>query len=976
MEKKSGKNMGSITQKADSQDVRISQVSNVSKAVSAMGKKTTQEMKETERRISSGGDSKAIAGSMNSVLGSLKKTVDALEKGVETATLGTAKAANDAIKQYGKAISDDIKINRQNMVASALASSTPIFGYFASKFMETGVFKKTTEKMRDSVSSIFKRKSKGGSMPDDFDMGGNGGGGGPRMSPAQAAAKQKQIQKTKKQDSLNNLKIQNRDRYEKYDKETENKTLLTLTAIQSAVGAQVGKFDQWYSKLLLQHPYFRTTMVAFKAISSIMGGLWKAVYFFWRPRGGYKKHLSKAKNPFTAMNQNIGALFVQSMPRLDAIMIYTKATAEAVRDMSNQITGKKYPKMDPSKLGGTWSIAGTTMKILKGAGRWLTGKMMSSTQKLKPGKRRSIQEEMIKAMYYTGQFGTYMLEGPGKLKKKLGSMLPGSKEKKRLFGGLGGVGVAEENAGPVLAPWMTGGGKLKKRKQLRAPKFFKGMGRKQKPDLITQGVYDLYKINSEKKRDKMFSKMQKYTAESAKAATQMNKRQKRKGIFGFLFKMLSMGAGFIGNLLSGAGRLFGRGGIASLVIGALLGGITLWDWLDKKFPDATLWKRIKDIMPQIDTTLAIKDGIMGGISRLFAGEDFNLMKVIKETFSGFLERKLGFSTGDWWKVITGKATPEEMMEMNEKMTKKVFGEDAEAIQVKAMRASQAKGAKAKTKAYLDLGWSAVKSVAGADVQESKLAITRLRAQKFVKKYGGRAEDYLDLTIEQAEALGKKIYKSAQSAKNKTVDFIKTITPEQVTELVSKYGGTAKEYAGKSYEQAKKYAMSTYGKAKEKAGEAKTWGSEKWKQFEQWSNDPKSAEEAKNFGKNILKKSGEYIELGKGNFVEIYRQGSSKLSEVWETSAPEKKAIMKRELEKLMLSGEVTVAELERMGIKLKDATMEAGEKVGNTVSSAAAYTTNTVSNAVNNVSNGGGGQNSKMLQEKTMDDIAMGEVLF
>jgi len=169
MAKNSGKDKGSLTQKADDQQVRISQVSNVSKAVSAMGKKTTKEIQETERRISSGGDSKAIAGSMNSVLGSLKNTIDSLERGVQTATLGTAKAAKDAIAQYGTAISEDFKVNRQNMVATALATSTPIFGYFASKFLETGMFKNAKDKMSESVSKIFKRKSKGGSIPDSFD---------------------------------------------------------------------------------------------------------------------------------------------------------------------------------------------------------------------------------------------------------------------------------------------------------------------------------------------------------------------------------------------------------------------------------------------------------------------------------------------------------------------------------------------------------------------------------------------------------------------------------------------------------------------------------------------------------------------------------------------------------------------------------------------------------------------------------------
>jgi hypothetical protein len=131
------------------------------------------------------------------------------------------------------------------------------------------------------------------------------------------------------------------------------------------------------------------------------------------------------------------------------------------------------------------------------------------------------------------------------------------------------------------------------------------------------------------------------------------------------------------------------------------------------------------------------------------------------------------------------------------------------------------------------------------------------------------------------------------------------------------------------------------------------------------------------GKQVLKKSGEYIELGKGTFLEIYRDGKSTLSELADKAGmADKKEWVRRKAEELLVSGEITKEELQSLGIKLKDGLKETGETVGNAVVSSASYTTTNISNAVNNISNGGGGSSQKLINEKTMDDIAMGEVLF
>ncbi len=1045
MPKDSGKDKGSISQKADDQQVRISQVSNVSKAVSEMGRKTTQQMQETERKIAEGGEAKEIAGSMNGVLASLKNTIDSLERGVNTATLGTAKAAQDAIKQYGEAISEDFKINRSNMVASALATSTPIFGYFASKFFETGVFKKAKDRMSESISNIFKRKSRGGDMPDDFgDFGDDGPNVQAKLSPAQAAAKAKEMQATRKTDSITAMKIANRDRYENYDKTTEEKMLLALTAIQGAVGAQVGKFDQWYSKFLLQHPYFRTTMTVMKAMKSTFGGLWKAVYFFWRPRGGYRRHLSKSKHPFEAMNQNIGALFVQTMPRLDAIMIYTKATAQATRDLSSHITGIKYPMMDASKLGGTWSLAGVTMKILRGIGtglrkgaEWGTGKLLK-----KGTQSEIIVSEIINSLGLTAKGLDYLVTGPGRGKDWAMGKLPSAKEKKRLMGGLG---------------------------ETRVPKYYKGMGPRLKPDIIVQGVYDHFLVQKELARDKNFRKLITYTGDSTKFLKQHDEREKRRTAMGFLGGIFSGAKGLLGGLLSAFGGGGGLKGIltglamnplfwkATGIVAALVGTVKLWDWLDNKFKDGgtlgnTLFTSFRNAFPQFDMLSAVTGAIKDGIGRLMKGEPFDFKRIIKESLSDFFKKKFGMGIGQWWKGMFG--TDEEKAEALRLKQEHDFGDDRWAIQVKQKRLAEAKGFKEKAGAWWDLVKGAAKSKLGMEMDESQADIMLMRARELANTYGGHYTEYLNMKYEDAVAYGKKLYAAAKekygdqiSEVTKKAGEIAVVTAMEARALAAEYGGHAREYVDKKMPEAIEYGkklkektlraadylktkasvigaitaeraqalaekhggkpeewiglkpeevvskIKYFAKAGGKFGAAGITGT--WDKVKEMTASPEAqglktkatllgahaAMWAEDTGiapmiGSALRKTGEYIELGKGNFIEVYRQGSGKLKEMWETAAPEKKAIMKRELEKLMASGEVTAKELERMGIKLKDATVEAGEGVKNAVMSSAVYSTNNISNSINNTTSGGSGNSNKMMQEKTMDDICMGEVLF
>jgi hypothetical protein len=976
MPKNSGKDRGSISQTANDQQVRISQVSNVSKAVTEMGKKTTNEMKETERKIAAGGDINSVSGSMNSVLGSLKRTVDSLQNGVEAATFGTAKAAQEAIKQYGQAISEDFKINKQNMVASALASATPIFGYFASKFMETGMFKTAKDKMAAGMTAIFRRKSQGGSIPDDIDMSGGYG-------VAKSATKAKTEANNKKKDTIDTFKIIDKNRHKEYGRPENEKMIMSLSAIQSALGGQIGKFSQWYSKFLLQHPYFRTTMTAMKALSAGFGAAWKAVYFFWKPRGGYGRQLSKSKQPLVAINQNIATLFVQSMPRLDAIMIYTKATAMAIRDLSSHVTGIKYPMMDPSKLGGTWSIAGSTMKALRKvgagmmkAGTWGVGKLTT-----KGSQTEIIISEILNSLGLTAQGIDYALTGPGRLRAMIKKKSAGAIEGKRLFGGL------EATGGPMEILEAAMGGRtpitdssrllpapkkesLWKRmfSKIRMPKFFRGMGRKQKPQLIVQGVYDEWYANRNLKKDKHFKKLLGYTANTSKYLKQHDKREKRRttmGIIGSIFGgaknilsgalglILPLLATFKGGVSTFIKGFFGKGGIIRTGIGALfaVGGPIL-----AALSSAWFWGPIGAAIGGYGIGKWTNDKII----KPYIMDPFFKNQQTKQQEGGSVLGQVRKTLQKEAKTGTGVSAYEARIGLKvQTMFKNQQTLIGDSLAPNAVKAGQLK--------YVQANKSIYAKYSVDEIQKARERWRHSGGYTLFYRWMSQGRDPMTFGREKEEhflnylqKVGTPLQKGVYAAKIIDYDerkiamkggkkWLGLVSAKQARELVATYGGEAKDYINKKYTEAVTYGKRVTEKTKELSDK---------------------------YGGAAIQKTGEFIELGKGTFLEIYRQGDTKLKEFWETSSPEKKAIIKRQAEQLLASGEVTAAELKRMGITLKDSAAENAEKVGKAVVSSAIHTTNNISNAVNNISGGGSGGSNKFIQEQTMDDIARGEMIF
>jgi len=116
-------------------------------------KETDDILKEIKESPST--EIESMVPAVTGILDKLGLTVQRLATGMKDITVATARATKDAVSQYGKAISEDISINKQSVIAMTLARSTPIFGYFAAKFMETDVFKNAISKIKSRIGSAI-----------------------------------------------------------------------------------------------------------------------------------------------------------------------------------------------------------------------------------------------------------------------------------------------------------------------------------------------------------------------------------------------------------------------------------------------------------------------------------------------------------------------------------------------------------------------------------------------------------------------------------------------------------------------------------------------------------------------------------------------------------------------------------------------------------------------------------------------------
>jgi hypothetical protein len=429
---------GSITRSADAQNERISEISNVNRTISTMQKQVKQDLVETETDL---GDSQAISSvqhSLTKVLNRLSQTVGDIGKGFSRVAVDTAKAGGNIVAEYGKAIGEDLKVNRENLLTMTIAKSSPIYGYFIAKFMQTNVWKSATEKMKGHITSSLstignalkdkltglwrglnvplrfpftkkkdinetptqkaKRRSKekiphmqtGGYVeksglakvhaaevvvPIDKILSRIDESIGVAKTVA-SVAKFRQLamlgkisgfveeqRNYQKSGLIKGFLHSLRTVHERYNEPSNLRMLRAVLAIQDKLGAQIGTWQQVWQKMLVEHPVFRNIMFASRALIRVFSIPFRLVYSLFRGRGGYKSHLSKSKEPGVAAAENLGAIYVEGMWRLDNISLFTKATAEATRDISTALTGKRYKTLKDVSTK-RWSIAGLAAKAL------------------------------------------------------------------------------------------------------------------------------------------------------------------------------------------------------------------------------------------------------------------------------------------------------------------------------------------------------------------------------------------------------------------------------------------------------------------------------------------------------------------------------------------------------------------------------------------------------------------------------------
>jgi len=603
--------VGSITKSADLMGERASEVSNVSKTINEMQRDVNQRITEVEDQFGDADQIGEVQEATVNILRKMSMAMGSFADGVTSVTSGIAGATKDAIGQYGKAISEDISINKQSIVATALSRTTPLFGYFAAKFMETDVFQKAKEKMKASMGQAFSGigktisgffKGKSGAETEKVPKMQSGGyvkkGGmvevhaGEIVAPIEkvldkvdaTVSATQDLAKITKRAQLNTLAkmgtfVRSNEEMQKvglfkgflraarqvqtqYEEPANIRQLRATLAIQQALGATIGTWPQIWQKMLIEHPTFRNMMFFFRG----MGNMFvkypaRLAFAVFKSRGGYSSQLAQSKNPFEQLNLNLGLLYSEGMWRLDNIAKFTKATAIATRDLSTFTTGKKYPPLTgvPTSI---WNIASMTWSFLKFAtgAKWIAPVIEKFTRKHFP---------ILGSPFYAKWEGIPELIENIHLK-----LSPSKREFESIYGeraGLGAEGLlAEGGPGPPspLLMWLTSmadGAAAMPVKMIEYDGEAEILEEERTSSLVS-GIDSLY--SGWQKQHKLQKSQSKDQQETAKELKEHNRREKRRTLSGLFGGIAGLFTGGIGGIFKWLGI-----GSAALAAGGVIGTI-------------------------------------------------------------------------------------------------------------------------------------------------------------------------------------------------------------------------------------------------------------------------------------------------------------------------------------------------------------------------------------------------------------------
>lgn len=899
---------GSITEAADSSQERVAEISNVSHTISEMQRKVNQQVDETKQNM---GDLKGIEdvqNSMNGVLSNLNRTVGAIGQGFAKVATSTAKASGDLVRGYGKAISEDISYNKQNVIAMAMARSTPLFGYFAAKFVETDVFQKAKERMKqslgdalgsvttkfkDSFTSLFEKlklkksdktvsglTNKTGKVPKMQHGGYVEKGGIAKLHAAEVVmpietvlekvdasiAITKELATITKKAQLNTLSKMSayvadtremqkvgifkgflralKNTQTQYEQPAQLRMLRAVLSIQDSLGATIGTWPQVWQKMLVQHPTLRQLVFFTKSLYKGLAAPFKWVYAVFKARGGYAGHLSKSKNPMVAAAENIGLVYSEGMWRLDNIAKFTRATAEATRDLSSAVTGKKYPQLEGVPTG-IWSIMSMGKKLLVGSSKLIFHSVLTAFNKQEiAGKLLSSYEQASERIY-----------------QKVLRILPSGKEMQGIYG-TGGTLEGKSGKTAFGVPLIKGAIPVSEIHVEERFKEIKG-----------------YMLDNKKKETKLlgYNKNMNKTLEAEyKVTKRMDDREKRRtitGMFGGIF-------GGAKSLFSGLGGVFqsimglfggGAGGVmkSPLAMKALLTAVGIgvtshfWDkWSAKdkeKLKDGSIFRlgitdAIRTILPPagfvLDMFGATKSAIWQAFKDKLTGKDVNLTtmiaKIVKDAIWSFLHIDEDLAKVKRWGTKAKELTSGPIDKV-----KKFFGIKPKTIPEQFM--DYIKQGKDKFMQLNPMGY--------LGIAKDKLSSLRDKFMKTQKPfYGNTVQAAIDYGFKQEKAFSnyvKNLIKTYTKKAEPAVEWVKDKTKE-LTKKGKEYKDLAVKHDWTKWMLNKKNTLAEKGKEYTEAAQKQDWV--KWiKEKKEKISDSQVTEKAIQIAKSVPQLAKEAVD---------------------------------------------------------------------------------------------------------------------
>ncbi len=313
------------------------------------------------------------------VVSGLGNTIKQLSIGMKNISVSTARASSDAISQYGKAIGEDISINKTNTIAMSLAKATPLFGYFAAKFMETDVFRGAVSKIRQSIggamlaglrgagsaiSNIFRGKSTAEKIagrereigalsgeiaslkkelqakPPSLQVGGYVKKGGvvevhaaEVIAPVDKLVKQivettSSVQEKRTQSIFKTFIKEFKMAKDPKQENWQDRMLKAILELKVAFIGTTSRLRVAWQRTLLENPAFRGMLMFAEGFKAVLGA---PIAWLFGARGGYMADIKRATatdNVFLKVANVLGLIYTMGMPKLDAIAKYTRATAE------------------------------------------------------------------------------------------------------------------------------------------------------------------------------------------------------------------------------------------------------------------------------------------------------------------------------------------------------------------------------------------------------------------------------------------------------------------------------------------------------------------------------------------------------------------------------------------------------------------------------------------------------------------------